>query len=228
MAWPSGEDTKHLCEACYPEAEAKRTASYGPKQKPLPVIDVEHITALEYLDFAARSHANSADAPAYRHVSEELKRFPATRERLAMEMLKMALQSLEQGNESWHLIGLRSCFGSSAPPAKASAFIQLLERIVLRSVQLMAQSSNAPSDHPFGMGLTMAGNALRRADPARLSTLLEGFRAQHGELVQAPTVVNYLERRMAESGRSWRRKRGADVWLRSHGSVSFGGAAAGR
>src|SRR5215471_14503102 len=100
VAWPSGEETKHLCESCYPEAEAKRTASYGPKRKPLPVIDVEGITASEYLDFAARSHANSADAPAYRHVSEELKRFPATRERLATEMLAMALQSLEQGNDA--------------------------------------------------------------------------------------------------------------------------------
>jgi len=211
VAWPSGEDTKHLCETCYPESEAKRTASYGPKRKPLPVIDVERITASEYLDFAARSHANSADAPAYRHVSEELERFPATRERLAAELLTMALQSLEQGNDSWDLVGLGSCFGNSVPAAKTSAFIQLLQRIVLRSVELMAQSSNAPSDHPFGMGLTMAGNALRRADPTRLSTLLEGLKAQRGEFVQARTVVDYLESRMAESDRPWRRRRGGDV-----------------
>jgi hypothetical protein len=211
VVWPAGEDARHLCESCYPEAEAKRTASYGPERKPLPVIDVEHITALEYLDFAAKSHANSADAPTYRHVSQELKRFPATRERLAMEMLTMALQSLEQGNDAWDLVGLGSCFANSMPGARTPAFTQLLERIVLRSVELMAQSSNAPSDHPFGMGLTMAGNALCRADPARLSTLLEGLKDQHGEFVQARTVVDYLERRMAESDRPWRRKRGGDV-----------------
>jgi hypothetical protein len=207
VAWPSGEDKKHLCETCYPDAEAKRTASYGPKRKPLPVIDVERITALEYLDFAARSHANSADAPAYRHVSEELKRFPATRERLATEMLTMALQSLGQGNDSWDLVGLGSCFANSVPGAKTSAFIQLLETIVLRSVELMAQSPNAPSDHPFGMGLTTAGNALRRADPARLSSLLGGLKAQHRESLPVRAVLDYLEQQMSASSNIGRKKR---------------------
>jgi hypothetical protein len=210
MAWPPGEDTKHLCETCYPEAEAKRTASYGPERKPLPVIDVDHITALEYLHFAARSHANSADAPAYRHVSQELKRLPATRERLGTEMLTMALQSLEQGNDSWDLVGLGSCFGNSVSRANTSAFIQLLERIILRSIELMARSPNAPSDHPFGMGLTLAGNALRQADPGRLSTLLEGLKAQHRDFVQARMVIDYLEKQMAESERWLRRKLGGD------------------
>lgn len=76
LAWPSGEDTKYLCETCYPELEAKRNASYTPEPKPLPVIDVEHLSASDYLRFAAKCHANSADAPAYRHVSKELRQFP--------------------------------------------------------------------------------------------------------------------------------------------------------
>ena len=53
VAWPSGDVTKHLCETCYPMAEAERTASYCSKRKPLPVIDVERITAAEYLRFAS-------------------------------------------------------------------------------------------------------------------------------------------------------------------------------
>ena len=208
VAWPSGEDTKHLCETCYPDAEAKRTASYGPKRQPLPFIDVERITALEYLNFAARSHANSVDAPAYRHVLEQLKRYPATRERLATEMLMMALQSLEQGNDCWDLVGLGSCFANSVPGAKTSAFIQLLERIVLRSVELMAQSPNAPSDHPFGMGLTTAGNALRRADPGQLSKMLEGLKVQHRESLPVRAVLDYLEQKLTKSEQNWRKWRG--------------------
>ncbi len=205
MSWPSGEDTKHLCEICYTEAEAKRTASYSPKRKPLPVIDVEHITASEYLEMGDRSHANSADAPAFRHVSEELERFPATRERLAAEMLTMALQSLEQGSDCCYLVGLGSCLGNSVPGAKAPGLIELLERIVLRSAELMTQSSNAPSNHPYGMGLTMAGKALRRADPARFSTLLEGLKVHHRK------AFAYLQTVMAESERRWRRKREGDL-----------------
>src|SRR5579862_8709985 len=122
VAWPSGEETKHFCETCYPKAEAERTASYGPKRKPLPVIDVERITAAEYLDFAARAQVNSTDAPAYRHISEELKRFPAIRERLATEMLTMALQSLDEGNDAWDLVGLGSCFANSVALSKTQAF----------------------------------------------------------------------------------------------------------
>ena len=214
LIWPLSEHAKHLCEICYPDEEAKRTASYGPERKPLPAIDVEHITASDYLDFAARSHANSVDAPAYRHVSEELKRFPATRERLAMEMLTMALQSLEEGNDSWHLVGLGSCFATSVPGPKSAAFIELLERVVLRSVELMAKSPNAPSRHPFGMGLTSAGNALRRANPVRLSNLLERVKAQDRESLPVRAVLDYLEREMTKSEQNlqnFRKRRGGHV-----------------
>ena len=32
MAWPSGEDTRHLCEACCPKADQERTAEQGVQQ----------------------------------------------------------------------------------------------------------------------------------------------------------------------------------------------------
>ncbi len=211
VAWPSGDLTNHLCETCYAGAEAKRTASYGPKARPLPLIDVERITAQEYLDFAASAHANSVDAPAFRHITKELERFPRTRERLGTEMLTMALRSLERASDAPHLVGLGSCFLNSAPEAKTPEFIQLLERIVLRSVELMAQSPNPPSDHPFGLGLTMAGNALRRADSARFSTLLEVVGARHQLSPSASPVLDYLKQRMAESEQRWRTKEGRDV-----------------
>jgi hypothetical protein len=123
----------------------------------------------------------------------------------------MALQSLEQGNDSWYLVGLGSCFGNSVPGARTSALIDLLEKIVLRSVELMARSSNVPSAHPFGLGLTMAGIALRRTDSVRLSTLLDGLKAQHEESVQARKVIDYLERQMAKLDQPGRGKRGGNV-----------------
>lgn len=96
VTWPSGDITRHLCENCYPKEEAERIASYTPKRKSLPVIDVADMTAQDYLLFSAKAQANSADAPAYRHLSAELKRFPATRQRIATEMLTIALDSLEK------------------------------------------------------------------------------------------------------------------------------------
>lgn len=208
LSWPSGEVTRHLCGNCYPDAEAERTASYGPERKALPVIDVEHITAVEYLDFAVRAQANSADAPAYRHISNELERFPVTRERLALEILTMAWQALERGNDAWLLIVLGGCFGNSVPPPNAPTFIELLEKITRRSAELMAQSANAPTEHPFGFGLTLAATALRTADDMRFSTLLEELKAHHPSMRE---IIDYVERKIAESDQ-WRgRERGGNV-----------------
>jgi hypothetical protein len=211
IAWPSGEDTRHLCESYYPKAEEERIAAYSPKGKPLPTIDVSRITASEYLDFAAKAHANSADAPAYRHISDELKRLPATRERLGTEMLTMALQSLENGNDVWNLVMSGGCFGNSVPGMKDQAFQELLERIILRSVELMAESVDGPSPHPFGFGLTMAGNTLNRADSQRFSVLIENIKTQHKDSPRARAVLDYLNEQMAESEQRLRRKRDGDA-----------------
>lgn len=211
VAWPLGQDTTHLCETCYPKAESERTASYGPKPRPLPIIDVEGITASEYLAFAANAHANSVDAPVYRHVSKELERFSATRERIGIEMLTMAWQSIEEGNEGWNLIGLGSCFVKSVPTANTQRVVQLLEKIILRSVELMAQSPDPPSSHPFGFGLTLAGNALRRTDPEGSRRLFQSLRTQHPESAPVHAVLDYLDKHMAESEQACGKKPGSDV-----------------
>jgi protein-arginine kinase activator protein McsA len=42
VAWPSGDETNHLCESCYAKAEAERTASYN-LEKPIPVVEFERM-----------------------------------------------------------------------------------------------------------------------------------------------------------------------------------------
>ena len=179
VAWPSGEVTKHLCETCYPKDEAERTHWYGLRPNPLPVIDPQEIAARKYWD----------------------------RERLAREILTKALETLEKGDDAWELVGFGCGLGSSVTGVKSAELIELLEKIFLRLFELMAESATPPADHPFGVGLTMAGNALRRADPARFSTLLEGLKAKHkGSIPAHAAVLDYLERR--ESEKWGGRKRG--------------------
>src|SRR6476660_416765 len=43
VAWPSGDETNHLCESCYPKAEAERTASYNQTKPVPPVVEFERI-----------------------------------------------------------------------------------------------------------------------------------------------------------------------------------------
>ena len=54
VQWPSGELTKHLCESCYPAVEAARAKSYASSPTTSPPINVEQISALEYLEAGER------------------------------------------------------------------------------------------------------------------------------------------------------------------------------
>src|SRR5258705_11528327 len=77
----------------------------------------------------------------------------------------MALQSLEQGNDPFNLIGLGGCFGNSTQAQKTQEYLDLLERIVVTSFEVLAQLAKPPSAHPFGFGLILAIIALRRETP---------------------------------------------------------------
>jgi len=198
LAWPSGEVARHLCETCFPGDEAERTRWYGLKPEPQPFIQTQHFAAEQYLEASATASALSADVPAYRRLLAEAFRFPAKREQAAIEILTRALQTLEKGKDAWDVIGFGSSLGNSAPGPRSSAFVELLEKIFLRSVELMAQSQSPPADHPFGLGLTMASKALRRADLAHFLTMLECLKAEYKGDHPAHPVLDYLERHESE------------------------------
>ncbi len=197
VSWPSGEQLQHLCELCYPEIEAARIQSYATQPAlPLPV-DIEDITASEYLDACARAAANGPDKLVLRHICDELKRFPATRARLAIELLTMAKHSLDQNDDAFSLIGIGAQFGDLIDAVRLAEFIGLLESIIHQSVNLMAQYSLPPSQHPFGMGLSMAILALKRADPSRLAAIRERLASQPERegLPNYRAAIEYFEKK---------------------------------
>jgi hypothetical protein len=122
VSWPSCEQMQHLCESCYPEIEAKRTQSYNTQPPPSLPDDIEDITAAEYLDATARAASNGPDKLVLRHIGDELKRFPATRARLAIEFLTMAKHSLDQKDDACYLIADGACFGNSIEPSRLRNF----------------------------------------------------------------------------------------------------------
>jgi len=96
--------------------------------------DIEDITAAEYLDATARAASNGPDKLVLRHIGDELKRFPATRARLAIEFLTMAKHSLDQKDDACYLIADGACFGNSIEPSRLPEFLGLLESIIHRSL----------------------------------------------------------------------------------------------
>jgi hypothetical protein len=199
VSWPSRELTKHLCECCYPAFEAANTKSYSSQTVvPLP-IGVEQITASEYLDFCARAGANGADKPILKHICKELERFPASQERLAIEFMTIALERLTRGADSWDLISIGRSFGSWVSSMRLSEYTRMLEDIISRCVEQMTKSCSPPSDHSFGLGLTIAAQALRYADPTRFEVVLGRLKNESEELGCQREPIAYLERMIVEA-----------------------------
>jgi hypothetical protein len=120
----------------------------------------------------------------------------------------MAWQSLEQGNDPYDLIGLGGCFGNSVQTTKAQEYVELLERIIIRSFDGLAQSPKLPSPHPFGFGLTLAVIALRRDAPERCATVLGSLKDPTGQQAdQRRLIMDYVEQRIADAVQKRTRKR---------------------
>jgi hypothetical protein len=202
VSWPSGEQMRHLCESCYPEIEAARTQSYNTQPAPELPDDVEDITAAEYLDACARAGINGPDKLVLRHICDELERFPATRARLAIELLTMAKHSLDKNDDAFYFIGKGASFGASIEASRLSEFLELLESIIHQSVQLMANSSLPPSPHPYGFGLNMAILALHRASPSSLAKIRETLLGQSDKQSELNfrNVVEYMDKQIAKIG----------------------------
>ena len=209
VSWPSGELIKHVCESCYPAVEEQHARSNA-AQPSAPMPDnIEDITAGEYLEFSARAGANGADKPVFQRICQELERLPATRERLGLELLRMAWQSFEQGNKPYELIGLGGCFGNSTQTRKPPEFLELLEKLTVRSFEALVRSSNPPEAHPFGFGLTLAVSALRRADPQRATALLANLKDAFGKETRERRrlIFDYIQQRIAKADLDLERRR---------------------
>src|SRR6266542_985499 len=160
----SAETTRHdFCDSCYPSAEAERVKTYNSQPcNPLP-LDIENISALDYLEASAKAARNGADKPAFKHISQQLKQLPMTRQRLAFEMLPLAWQSLERGEEPGWTAGFAGCCWGVIEPAQMYEYTTWLERIIVRSFELRSQLQNPPGEHgPFAITLCMMRIALRK------------------------------------------------------------------
>jgi hypothetical protein len=209
VSWPTSEVEEHLCETCYPAAEAARIKPYVvPPPVPLPE-NVELISATEYLQFSIKAAESLAYKPAFKHVCKELERFPATRARLALEFLRMELRSPEQGKDPHFLIRQAGCFGNSVQTGMPPEYGDLLEKIVVRSFEDLVKSPTPTSAPTFGFGLSLAFVALCRADPKRGTELLAKIKEPGGQDAERRrSIAQHLERRIAIADRKRpRRKR---------------------
>lgn len=201
LDWTTGELTKHLCDPCSEGADATLSKPYGSQPtSPLPS-DVEHITAQQFLSACEKAGANSADRPALRHIFAELNRFPAARERLAVEFLRMAWKSLQAGDDpiGWIINGC--AFGGSLASVRSAEYTELLEKIIVRSVDLLVPFPEPPAAHSFAWGLETASIALKRLDATRFTTVISECESKGDDLecAQRRKIVMNLQETLAKT-----------------------------
>jgi len=180
---PTAEVTRHdYCDSCYPAVEAERAKTCNSQpNSPLPA-DVEHITALEYLAACARAACNGVDKPALKHIHEELKRLPKTRQRLTFEMLRLAWQTLERREDPGWETGFPSCAWGSIEAEQMPEYIMWLEKIAIRCFELRGQLPSPQGEHgPFTVSLNGMLIALGKVDRARFSVVLGALKSKCDE-----------------------------------------------
>jgi hypothetical protein len=92
---------------------------------------------------------------------------------------------------------LATCLGSSAGPRRRE-YIDHLEDVILRFVDLMAKSPKPPSPQRLGLGLSLAALALRKADENRYTKILTSLKRKcRGRAEdQITKAVQYMEGKM--------------------------------
>jgi hypothetical protein len=203
IAWPSGLPCQHeFCDACHAIAQAERTKAYNSQPNNPPPTDVEEISALEYLEAAAKARRNGVDAPAFKHIHEELSRLPKTRERLAFEMLSLSWQSLERGQEPGWEVGFAGCCWGSIAADRSPEYKTWLEKLTFRLFELRQQLPTPPGEHgPFSHSLSLVLIALGKVDRPRFNFVVEALKSRGGDasLDSRWRVIAEAEARIANS-----------------------------
>jgi hypothetical protein len=166
----SDSPQQDFCESCYPDVEDERIKSFNALIKPLPplTINIEQITAAEFL----------AETHHIKEISEKLAHLPKTRERLAFELLTMALDSLKRGEFPHYILGMAGCFAGFIPQERRPEYAVLLEEIILRISELI-KSQNPSATRHFLSALGLAAATLHLTDKDRFTSDLANLKRQY-------------------------------------------------
>jgi hypothetical protein len=189
VPWPPNEiSNHHFCDTCDAAVSVENPVYGHPAEVPAAVVaDVEHITASEYLTAEERARNKALHMPAFKHILNELGRFPKTRSRLGFEFLEMAWKTLERRGHPGFLIATSGNFWNSAKPVRPKEYAALMEKVMRRIFELAAQPESAESvpessssalSPSFCWSLVFAAIALKKADPSCYTAIMNEFKTE--------------------------------------------------
>ena len=172
----------------------------SPANPPSSPIDVERITAAEYLDAAAKAERNGDDKPALRRILTELERFPNIRQRLAFEMLPMFLRSLKAGTEPPHyLVSFVTLSANSIDLQRLPEFAAGLEKIILQFFDLAG--ARPAARQPSTLTILSSALTLHQVDKERFVSVFAELKRRCGAAENDPRreFITHIEWVMTEA-----------------------------
>src|SRR5207249_1062043 len=104
-------------------------------------MELDYITAIEFLDAENKAARNAADKPPFRGLVEQLEQLPRTKERLVFEMLDEAFMCVEQTCEPLTVVAWIRAWSDAIGDAKVPELLASTEKLTLKYFETIQRIS---------------------------------------------------------------------------------------
>ncbi len=139
-------------------------------------MEIEHVTASEFLDRTHTAVANSAAKPAFKQFLDQLKNSPTTRQKLVFEFLVMASRLLESRGDPADAILWAVRWRTSVEEARLPEYLAQLEKLVIQYFGVSGGGISGRRGCPQVLTLAIALGAVRDTDKGRFRELMASLR----------------------------------------------------
>jgi hypothetical protein len=160
-------------------------------------MEVEHITAPEFLAAARNAECNAPDKPSFMRMLAELEFLPRTRERLVFELLTAAQQIVENGHDPGNCLLWVTAWADSIGDTMAADFVAALASIILEYFGLLLRWDITPGAvHPYVLSLALGLAAIKKKDNHHFEFTLRTLREECAKTENDPrsAIVTKLEK----------------------------------
>jgi hypothetical protein len=139
-------------------------------------VDIENITATDYLAAKAMSKTSGTEQVAFRELRKQLQAFPKAQERLLMQLLSMTRHTLEMGGSPRGSLADALQFVAALSEEKVADYVVEIEKIISHSSRLMEKAIPGNGDYTaFELTLAVSLTELQKRNPDRFKAVWENL-----------------------------------------------------
>ena len=147
---------------------------------------IEDITAQEFLDATWFACGNSAAKPAYKQTLEELKRSPATKQKLVFELLAMIPKLIDSRQAPSDAFLWAARWRRCVEPPRIPEYLAMLESAVTRYFEAIRTLPADVDVHPWVLPLGVGLDAISELDGPGYTRFLNALQQECGDPATDP------------------------------------------